>query len=249
MFSDRATVTPVKNFRRYSGKPNSNKYTVICLTVIGVCLVGLGIALIIAGKEYDVQDLIILGPIFLLAGVAFTILMFFIITRPFCEHKARKNKLRKKEKRVKEQKKKQDDTDNDTITKPTPYINDSKKQLKEAQNVHKRKNPPPKQLYGEASETGYLKTDVLPPGAVEVKDEPYVDYSDEDIAEMVKSTPPYDTLYGQTVRFNVSTPTSLEPNTNDSTGGVFNNNNALPPEECPETPVPSVVVYTQLNAE
>ena len=73
MFSDRATVTPVKNFRRYSGKPNSNKYTVICLTVIGVCLVGLGIALIIVGngfstisskilgKEYDVQDLIILG--------------------------------------------------------------------------------------------------------------------------------------------------------------------------------------------
>ena len=249
MFSDRATVTPVKNFRRYSGKPNSNKYTVICLTVIGVCLVGLGIALIIVGKEYDEQDLIILGPIFLLAGVAFTILMFFIIARPFCERKARKNKLRKKEKCVKEQKKKQDDTDNDTITKPTPYINDSKKKLKEAQNVHKRKSPPPKQLYGEASETGYLKTDVLSPGAVEVKDEPYVDYSDEDIDEMVKSTPPYDKLYGKTVGFNVSNPTSLEPNTNDSTGGVFNNNNALPPEECPETPVPSVVVYTQLNAE
>jgi hypothetical protein len=56
-------------------------------------------------------------------------------------------------------------------------------------------------------------------------------------------------LYGKTVGFNVSNPTSLEPNTNDSTGGVFNNNNALPPEECPETPVPSVVVYTQLNAE
>jgi hypothetical protein len=145
MFSDRATVTPVKNFRRYSGKPNSNKYTVICLTVIGVCLVGLGIALIIVGKEYDVQDLIILGPIFLLAGVAFTILMFFIIARPFCERKARKNKLRKNEKRVKEQKKKQDDTDNDTITKPTPYINDSKKKLKEAQNVHKRKSRPTRQ--------------------------------------------------------------------------------------------------------
>jgi hypothetical protein len=41
----------------------------------------------------------------------------------------------------------------------------------------------------------------------------------------------------------------IEPNTNDSTSGVFNNNNALPPEECHETPVPSVVVYTQLNAE
>jgi hypothetical protein len=65
----------------------------------------------------------------------------------------------------------------------------------------------------------------LSPGAVEVKDEPYVDYSDEDIDEMVKSTPPYDKLYGKTVGFNVSNPTSLEPNTNDSTGGVFNNNN------------------------
>jgi hypothetical protein len=39
---------------------------------------------------------------------------------------------------------------------------------------------------------------------------------------MVKSTPPYDKLYGKTVGFNVSNPTSLEPNTNDSTGGVFN---------------------------
>lgn len=66
---------------------------------------------------------------------------------------------------------------------------------------------------------------------------------------MVKSTPPYDKLYGKTVGFNVSNPTLLEPNANDSTGGVFNNNHSLPPEECPETPVPSVVVYTQLNAE
>lgn len=206
MFSDRSTVIPVRKFKGYSKKSNSQKYTVICLTVIGLCLVGTGIALIIVGDVYDVEDLLILGPIFLIAGVGFTIMMVVIITKPLCEKIARKNKIRcEEQEKNKGNKSKIKIVVEDNYTLPVtkteskPYFQDYQEKLKEAEEVNRRQSPSKEELYEKSAVSEeHLMSKFLPPGAIEFENENFFSDSgsDNDSKEILKSKHQTYNIYG-----------------------------------------------------
>lgn len=59
---------------RYPKASSSRTYSLICISIIGLFLIALGVSLTIVGVDKPIQDLLILGPIFLIAGVLFTII-------------------------------------------------------------------------------------------------------------------------------------------------------------------------------
>lgn len=214
MFSDRNTFTSVRKLKGYSKKSNSQKYTVVCLTVIGLCLIGTGIALTVVGDVYDVEDLLILGPIFLIAGVGFTIMMVVIITKPLCEKKARKNKIRsEKQEKPKGNKSKHKITVEDNYTLPVtkteskPYFLDYQEKLKEAEEVKKRQSPSKEELYEKSAVSKEpLTSKFFPPGAIEFENERNVSDSgsDNDSKEILKSKHQTYDIYSNGVADNFS---------------------------------------------
>lgn len=201
MYSNRASLTKVKKIN-YGSKSSqtSQRYTVICLTIIGVFLVGTGAALIFVGDSHEIQDLLILGPFFLVAGVGFTIMMIVIIARPIFEEKIMKLKKDKKKNRKTQLKSKRN---LGTIEESVPYITDYKRDVANIDDVHQIKSPSRVQIYGSnkfhVAIINNKVSDINQPGVVDTVSEGYV--SDENVNpvskdQMLKSNPSlYSTLY------------------------------------------------------
>lgn len=199
MYSERASLTPVRKIK-YSSKSSkkSQRYTVICLTIIGVCLVGSGAALIVVAVSHDIEDLLILGPLFLVAGVGFTIMMVVIITRPFFEKRALKRKL-KKEKQKSKKKKPKTKSALGTIDENVPYITDNEMDLTNTNDFYKTKRPSRVQIYGNKFNFPNNKvSDINQPGVVDNVSEGYASDDDEIASKdsKLKLNPSTLTLYG-----------------------------------------------------
>ncbi|OWF48485.1 hypothetical protein KP79_PYT05892 [Mizuhopecten yessoensis] len=68
--------------RRWKREKQQAVYTSLFWGVTSVFLFGLGISLIVVGVLNDIQDLLILGSIFLVAGVGFIILLSVLVCKP-----------------------------------------------------------------------------------------------------------------------------------------------------------------------
>ena len=121
-----------------SKETENNVYRVVCLSVIGIILVGVGIALVVVGDLNDIQDSIIVGAIFMGAGVIFVIMIFAAVTRP---NRYTRNKVSSRD----------DDSPEDdanTIDYSKGYLRNQDVEVENPDIVFKKNRPSEVNLYG-----------------------------------------------------------------------------------------------------
>lgn len=74
--------TTYEDKRQSKQDKESSLYTSVCLGIISCIVLGLGILLVVFGVKNKLDDLLILGPIFICAGIGFIVMMAVVVCRP-----------------------------------------------------------------------------------------------------------------------------------------------------------------------